>query len=288
MTSLTTDPQVEAAREELSAAIMAFAEVETLTANASTVDVGIAWAAAKARIEAATANLTRAEQAERDRAAAAAARAEAEEKHAKTCTKRAKALQDAETRIVAALTAAQDALTDAFAGVDEYNVLLAQNTSEMAAQGLAPILDGHPVGADPRARVAFLADRWWRELDSSIVVAQLVERLRLARTDPTSYEIAVRRLGLGHMKNRAAADVLADVPRPDLGAERPLEQAWLSSTQEAVMRQPPLFATEDARLEAERRRDQAVELKPIRLMRGPDGKPLPVGHPAYRLRGYEQ
>lgn len=285
MTTLTTaDPQVEAARQELSDAIMAFAAVETMAATASTVDVGIAWAAAKARIEAATANLTRAEQAERDRAAAAAARAEAEEKHAKTCTKRAKALQDAEARIVAALTAAQDALTDAFAGVDEYNVILAENVSEMAAQGLAPILDGHPVGADPRARVAFLADRWWRELDASLLVSQLVERLRIVRTDPNCYEVMVRRFSWGNTKNKAAADVLAAVPRPYVApVERPAYARWTSPRD---VNAPVLWASEWAREEAERRRARDNVSRPLQTIPGPDGKPLPFNHHAYKLKSY--
>lgn len=277
----------EDARQELSDAIAAFAEIETLTASASTVDVGIAWAAARARIEAATAQLTRAEQDDRDRAAAAAARAEAENTHAKATAKRAKAMQDAEARIVAALTAAQNALADAFAGVDDYNATLAENINEMAAQGLAPIIDGHPVGADPRARIAFLADRWWRELDGGIVVAQLVERLRLARMQPDIYEVLVRRFSWGHTKNRVAADVLAAVPRPDVAeVERPAFVHWMSQTQIENMNGPALWASEWAREEAERRRAKDNVSHPLRTLPGPDGKPLPFNHYAYKLKGY--
>lgn len=281
---ITTDD----ARQELSDAITAFAQIETLTAKASTVDVGIAWAAARARIEAATAQLTRAEEDDRLRAEAAAARAEAEKTHAKATAKRATALQDAEARIVAALTAAQAALTDAFAGVDDYNATLAENVGEMAAQGLAPIIDGHAAGADPRARIAFLADRWWRELDGSIVVAQLVERLRLARTDPSSYEIGVRRFGLGHTKSQVAAAVLAAVPRPDVAdVERPSWSGpWMSQNQRENMDSPALWASEWAREEAERRRAKDNVSSPLRTLPGPDGKPLPFGHGAYKLKGY--
>lgn len=276
----------EEARRELSDAIAAFAEIETLTAKASTVDVGIAWAAARARIEAATAQLTRAERDEQLRAEAAAARVEAEKTHAKATAKRAKALQDAEARIVSALTAAQNALTDAFAGVDDYNVALIENINEMAAQGLAPIVDGHPVGANPRERVAFLADRWWRELDGSIVVAQLVERLRLARVQPDSYEVVVRRLGQGHTKSRMAADVLAAVPRPDVAeVERP-HVVWMSKAQQDAMRAPTLWASEWAREEAERRRAEGTVSSTLRTLPGPDGEPLPFDHPAYKLKSY--
>lgn len=269
----------ETARQELEAAIAAFADVEALASKASTVDVGIAWAAARARIEAATAQLGRAEYDERQRAELAAARAEAEKTHAKSAAERATALEDAEARIVAALTAAQEALTDAFAGVEEYNVTLAQYVGEMAAQGLAPILDGHQVGADPQARVAVLDGRSWREVDGNVVVAQLTERLRLARQRPAEYEVLARRLSKGHMANQVAADVLAAVPRPDLvERERPWSGAFMPDWEPPR----PLFASEWARQEAEKRRAEAVEMRPLRWKVGPDGERLPIGHPAYR------
>lgn len=274
----------EDARQELSDAITAFAQIETLTAKASTQDVGIAWAAARARIEAANAQLARAEEDDRLRAEVAAARAEAEETTAKANSERAERLADSRARIVAALTTAQDALSDTLAAVGDHNALLAETVGEMSAAGLTPLIDEHSVGCDPRARIARLDGESWRELDGLLLLDLAARRVRHAQLDPAGYALHVRRFGTSNMVERVAADVLARVPAPELAEPHP--NPWAAVPRPVVVSQPVRFASEWARQEAERRREQAVEVFSLKFKPGPDGKPLPSNHPAYKVQGY--
>lgn len=266
---MTTTTITAPTGQDITAAEQELAEAERVLAAARTsVDRGHVRShatlnAAHVRYDAAHGALT-ALRNQREQAQQLAARKALEKRLAKDSAKRADELAASRDQMTTTLEAAQDALVAAFKAVEEHNVLLAQHAGEMAAQGLAPILDGHPVGADARARVAFLGGEYWREISPGIVVAQLVERVRLARLDPRNYEMTVRRFGQGNTKNQAAAEVLAVVPAP----EKAPTVAPTVARHAPVECPPAGFASEREREQAAR--DREVKWTPIHA--GPGGQ----------------
>jgi alanyl-tRNA synthetase len=142
-----------------------------------------------------------------------------EKKSSKDLKQRADDLTARRDQVVAAMAAAQDGLVAALAVIEDYNAALAEQAGELAAQGFDGIADEYTAGSDPRARVVRLGGQDWQEIDPEVSLAQLVERVRLARLYPTGFEIAVRRFAWGGRVSAAAAALLAMVPRPQL-AER--------------------------------------------------------------------
>ena len=220
-TTAPTDQELEAAERELaeadqklSSARARYAQVYLLKNNG---DAARLVADARWNFDVASGVLTTLRKA-REHAQKVEVRRGLEKKSAKELTRRAGELAASRDAMVSALEAAQQAIVTAIAATQDHNAALGEHAGEMAAAGFAGISDDYAAGSDPRNRVVFLGGQFWREVDPSVMLAQLVERTRLARLAPGNFEVVMRRFAWGHAKNATAAAVLADVPRPKLTA----------------------------------------------------------------------
>lgn len=219
-----TAGELQAAEQEVNEAEQALAAEKRL------IDMGTQhgfgpWTAAKARYERAVASLAHLQVRLQDAENARTERRAAEKKHAKSLAERARTLQAGRERITAALAAAQDVLADVLDAVGDHNAQLAEFAGEMAAQGFTPIASEFESGADPRERVVQLGGEFWREIDFNALLNLLTFRIGLARTDPGSFAIVMKRAGEGHMAKKTVADLLAQVAPLEL-AEPVRRTVW--------------------------------------------------------------
>lgn len=225
-----TDEQLEAAEREfaeasqkLVSARARYAQVYLLQNNGA---AAAAVADARGRYDVAHATLNTLREA-REYAQQVEVRRGLEKKLTKELTRRAEELAASRDVMVSALAEAQQALVAAIAATQDHNAVLGEHAGELAAAGFSGISDDYQTGSDTRGRVVVLSGQYWREVDPSVMLAQLVERTRLARLEPGNFEIRVRRFEWGHMTQATAAKVLGLVPLPKIADSAPPRMpAW--------------------------------------------------------------